>query len=246
MKPIVDIIPTAQAAAAIDFQDSITVVIDVLRATTSIQCIFESGGSRVFPVQTVEEARALKREIPEALLCGERKGVALDGFDMGNSPKDFLDVDLRNQSVILTTTNGTLAIKEAHASTRLFSGCMRNALSVGRLANSESEDRSIYIVCAGTEGAFSIEDFYCAGLVLTGLLEWGSATLTDFAHAARVLAAQPVHGVVNTATCKHLSYLEKIGFSQDVRIALEPERESGETAVPRYDRTRYCFVSNME
>ena len=104
------ILSTVNEGATVDLSGSAVVVIDVLRATTSITYMFESGAKAVFPVGEVGAARTQKEKMPHAVLCGERNGVAPDGFDMGNSPSAFKNTDLSGKEIILTTTNGTQAV----------------------------------------------------------------------------------------------------------------------------------------
>ncbi|MBT3275658.1 MAG: 2-phosphosulfolactate phosphatase [Spirochaetales bacterium] len=245
MKPIVKVITTAQAAAAVDFTGSVAVVIDVLRATTSIQCIFESGARKVYPVSSVEDARRLKEEKPAALLCGERKGIALEGFDYGNSPAEFLESDLIDREIILTTTNGTLAFQNCDGASRMMSGCMLNARSAARRIVVGYSEMPVNIICAGTGGSFSIEDFYCAGILAAELGELGSHMLSDFARASVFLAEHPVSKAVNSSTCKHLGYLASLGprFRRDIQIALEADSDRGSRDVPIYDFKHKCFMA---
>ena len=236
-----DIIPTARDAADYSFHGTAAVIIDVLRATTSIQAILENGGRRVFPVANVDEAKGLKTRMPAALLCGERQGFPPDGFDMGNSPAAFSNTDLDCRDIILTTTNGTLAVLHAAGAAYLYSACILNASAAGTTIIKCREIDTAVLVCAGTEGSFSIEDFYAAGLVAAVVAEHASWTLTDIAWAALKLAKEPVHLVVNETTCKHLKTLIKKGFSEDITFALEGQGSS--SLVPVYDRGQGCFYA---
>jgi 2-phosphosulfolactate phosphatase len=242
MNTILDIVPTAQAGIHHDFSGSAVVVIDVLRATTSMLQIFESGGSAIYPVGEVERARERKRQMPRALLCGERKGVPPEGFDMGNSPVVFRDAELTGREIILTTTNGTQAVESARTADLITTASFGNTVSVARYLRRHASNLPVYLLCAGTNGAFSIEDYFCAGIIASYLLAADNTTLTDFAWAGVKLSGLPVEEVVNAETCKHLAFLLHNGFSDDVELCLKREAENQNHLVPVYDSSKGCFI----
>lgn len=145
------------------------VVIDVLRATSTIVAALAAGAHGVIPVLTPEEAWALARTMPgqRALLGGERKAVRIPGFDLGNSPREYTPEAVAGKTIILTTTNGTRAVHAASAAARVFMGAITNAGAVARAIIREGRDP--VIICAGTRGSFSLEDALAAGLILAAL-----------------------------------------------------------------------------
>src|SRR5215470_17927283 len=137
------------------------VVVDVLRATSTIAQALASGYERVLCAAEIEDARALRKELPDSLLGGERQAVRVEGFDVGASPREFLEAHAR--TLILSTTNGTRAILEtAERCDRVLLGSLLNLSAVARAA--ESDDASI--VCAGFQGGFALDDAYCAGRIV--------------------------------------------------------------------------------
>ena len=238
-----DVLPTAREGVGLDLSGSAVVIIDVLRATTSMSYIFESGGRAIYPVEEVEAAHEMKRRMPDALLCGERGGVAPPGFDMGNSPAVFKDADLSGRDVILTTTNGTQAVATARSAGFVIAAAFRNAAAVAAYLRKNAHDMPVYILCAGTAGAFSLEDFYCAGMIASRLAAGGFTALSDFAWAAVKLSGLPVEEVVNEKTCRHLGFLLEKGFSLDVKLALSVEDDAADRIVPVYDSTAGCFIA---
>lgn len=152
----VDVVFTpAEAASA-----PIAVVVDVLRATSTIAQALASGYARVLCCAEIEEARALRQEIPGSLLGGERKAVRVEGFDVGASPREFLEP--RAETLILSTTNGTRAILEAaRRSDKVVLGSLLNLAAVARAVNDDA-----VVVCAGFQGAFALDDAYCAGRIV--------------------------------------------------------------------------------
>jgi 2-phosphosulfolactate phosphatase len=138
------------------------IVVDVLRASSTIVQALESGYRRVLCCAEVEEARALREEIEDAVLAGERQALRVEGFDFGNSPRNFLEP--KAETLILTTTNGTRAIVEAVADCDVvFVGSLLNLEAVAAAARERGED--VEVVCAGVDGQFALDDAYCAGRI---------------------------------------------------------------------------------
>jgi 2-phosphosulfolactate phosphatase len=143
-----------------DLSETTAVVFDVLRATSTMITGLEYGVERFFPVETVEAARACKVQDPSLLLAGERGGLPLEGFDLGNSPAEFIAI--RGKSVVLTTTNGTVALHRVRRAKRIYLGALLNLDALAQALNSEDSTR-LLLVCAGTGEEFAIEDAIAAG-----------------------------------------------------------------------------------
>lgn len=138
------------------------IVVDVLRASSTIVQALESGYRRVLCCAEVEQAQALREEVEDAVLAGERQALRVEGFDFGNSPQDFLEP--KAETLILTTTNGTRAIVEAAADCDVvFVGSLLNLKRVAAAARERGED--VEVVCAGVDGQFALDDAYCAGRI---------------------------------------------------------------------------------
>jgi 2-phosphosulfolactate phosphatase len=160
----------------------IAIVVDVLRATSTIVQALDAGYRRVFCCAEVEEARALREDLIGAVLAGERGGQAIPGFDLGNSPSEF--VRPLGEQLVLTTTNGTRAVvTAATACDAVLIGSLLNLNAVAAAAAELAEDATV--VCAGVDGAFTLDDAYCAGRIVQAL----GGTRTDAAEAAVRLAA---------------------------------------------------------
>lgn len=156
------------------------VVIDVIRATSTICEALAAGYERVLCAAEVEDARALGSDA--VTLGGERLGVRIDGFDLGNSPREYLEP--RTPALALSTTNGTRAIvTAAERCDRVLIGSLRNLGAVVDAAAAHGEDVAIF--CAGVKGAFALDDAYVAGRIAAGL----DCERTDAAEAAVRLAA---------------------------------------------------------
>jgi 2-phosphosulfolactate phosphatase len=144
----------------IDLSETTAVVFDVLRATSTMITGLEHGVERFFPVETIEAARALKIQDPSLLLAGERSGLPLEGFDLGNSPAEFKEI--RGNSVVLTTTNGTVALHRVRRAKRVYVGALLNLDSLAQVLDSEGAT-GVLIVCSGTGEDFALEDAVAAG-----------------------------------------------------------------------------------
>jgi 2-phosphosulfolactate phosphatase len=139
------------------------IVVDVLRATSTIAQALAAGYERVLCCAEVEEARALRSEISDAVVGGERDAVRIEGFDVGASPREFLDA--RAETLILSTTNGTSAILEtARRCEAVVLGSLLNLAAVARAAAAQTDD--VAVVCAGFKGSFALDDAYCGGRIV--------------------------------------------------------------------------------
>lgn len=166
--------------------ERVAAVVDVIRATTTIVTAFQHGCRSIQPVASVEEARAARAARPEALLAGERKGVRIEGFDLGNSPREFLGGAAAGRELILNTSNGTKTLRAVAAGRRVAIGALLNRAAAGRWLAAQAEDG--LIVCSGYEGIFSLEDAVCAGgIAEAAAAQDASLRLGDGAQACRLL-----------------------------------------------------------
>ena len=155
------------------------IVVDVLRATSTIAQALAAGYRRVLCCAEIDDARALRAEVPDSLLGGERKAVRIEGFEVGASPREFLEP--RAETLILSTTNGTSAILEAaERCEEVFLGSLLNLNAVAEVGRG----KDAVIVCAGFQGAFALDDAYCAGRIVQLL----DSERTDAAIGAELVA----------------------------------------------------------
>lgn len=146
----------------------VAVVIDVLRASTTILHALQAGCESVIPCLEVEAARALARSLPlgEALLGGERGGQPIPGFDLGNAPEEYTSERCRGRTLVFTTTNGTRAIHACVDADEVYLGGFVNLAAIARLIErhlSGDRPQPVHLVCAGTDGQISFEDTLFAG-----------------------------------------------------------------------------------
>lgn len=174
-----------------ELHDRVVLVIDVLRASTSIAAALNNGARAVIPFQGVDEAmtRARSLERSDVLLAGERKMVPIRGFDLGNSPGEFTPAVVQGKTIVMTTTNGTAALAGAQGAHEVLVGSFANySVVVAWLRAAARADKSITLVCAGTDGRFALEDAICAGRFVRGIARRGiQAELGDAARIAAMI-----------------------------------------------------------
>ncbi len=199
------------------------IVIDVIRATSTICQALDAGYERVWCAAEVEDARALGG--PEVTLGGERQGVRIEGFDLGNSPSEY--VEPRTPTLALSTTNGTRAIVQAAANCDVvLVGSMLNLEAVAKAARERSED--VEVVCAGLRGGPSEDDAYCAGRIAALL----GGEPTEAARRALELAASFPSAEEAFRT------IRRVGETVTEEDLVWCARESVTKVVPRFDGMR--------
>ncbi|KAF2959727.1 2-phosphosulfolactate phosphatase family protein [Thermotoga sp. 38H-to] len=186
------------------------VVIDVLRATSTIVTALSNGASGVIPVKTIEEALEKRKE--GVLICGERNAQRPEGFDLGNSPLEYRKEKISGKTIVLTTTNGTQVIEKIRSEETVAASFLNLSAVVEYLKNKES----IVLVCAGTNGRFSLEDFLLAGAIVKRLKR------DDLEDGAQV-AKRYFESVKNKKEevkrhSSHAKRLISLGFEDDVEF----------------------------
>lgn len=153
-----------------DADNTVCLVIDVIRASTTIVSLLDNGCRRVYTVAEEEKARQLGAE-KQMLTSGEWQGIKLSGFDMDNSPAEARKFPVKNRDVALCTSNGTRVIDKAKNCVQLFIASLLNAKACARAGLLAAQDAScgMTIVCAGQYGKFVLDDAYCAGYMLQEL-----------------------------------------------------------------------------
>ena len=211
------------------------IVVDVLRATSTITQALASGYRRVLCCAEIEEARRLRAETEGSVVGGERDAVRIDGFDVGASPREFLEP--RADTLILSTTNGTRTIlTAAERCDEVVLGSLLNLSAVAEAARDRGVDVAVF--CAGYKGAFALDDAYCAGRIVALL----GAERSDAAVAAELagLAFPDAH---DGAPGAHVRAARARGGHP---VLLARERAAGRAAVRRHGRPRRrrsCLLS---
>ena len=197
--------------------DKQVVVIDVLRATSTIVTAFGNKALEIVPViEPAEVADLIKRFGPgEFLTGGERKGLKIEGFDLGNSPLEYTEERVAGRKIILCTTNGTKAIKMAQNASELYIGSFLNLRAVvNRL---QDDNRDVVLVCSGREQSLCLEDLACAGLIVEYLEGKGGNTMADSAKLAHYVWEKAGAGLEDfLKQTQHGRRLMEIGMERDI------------------------------
>ncbi len=203
-----------------DLREKSVVVIDVLRATSTMIVAFENGCAAFIPVGTIEEARDLVAEKKSAdfLLGGERGAMPVEGFHCGNSPRDYDRKTVKGKTVVMTTTNGTRTLVAARNGAEIFIGAFLNLSALAqRLMES---GRDVLIACSGEKGVFCLDDTLCGGAIIARLEERGvPLRLREAAGAARILFDRYGRDILKSLRdCEWGRQLENLGLGEDIPI----------------------------
>lgn len=222
----IDVVSTVEAVDENEIKNKTTIVIDVLRATSTIVTALNNGCKGIIPIVTVEEAFDKAQQLAEGsfLLGGERKGVRIEGFSLGNSPLEYEKEIVENKVIIFSTSNGTRAIRKAEKAKRVFIASFLNISAVAKKAVSCQDD--ITIICAGTAGKFSLDDIGCAGMLVHKIVEEiGVYQVSDLAYIAYYLYQQHKNNILDLMKmANHYNYLNKLGLEKDLNYCLKTDR----------------------
>lgn len=203
-----------------DVRGRTVVIIDTLRATSTIIAAMMAGAREVIPVASAADAVSVSQRLgtERTLLCGERGSTRIRGFHLGNSPREYTPDVVGGKTLVMTTTNGTLALLKAQPASMVLCGALLNARAVAEEIAAAPE-RDLHIICAGTLGRFSIEDAITAGAILEAVCEFSSVnqTIDDAARASVELFDRARHNVRDAiANGDHGRRLVALGFEEDL------------------------------
>ena len=211
------------------------VVIDVLRATSSIVTALSSGAKAVVPAATSEEAVRLTANLEKdgIVLAGERRMVKIDGFGLGNSPREMTPAAVRGKTMFLATTNGTPALVAAQGGDPVLVAAALNFSAVAERARAVFADRgNLVIICAGREKQFALEDAYTAGRLVKAVKKGArKVALNDAAQVSLDLAGQQGGWQDAFDSSDAARQLVETGLGDDVAYCARPDRF---TVVPVY------------
>ncbi len=214
---------TPQSVDELYFAGKTTVVIDVLRSSTTILTALQNGAREVIPVNSLEFAMKVSGNAfgGQTLLGGERNTKKIEGFNLGNSPLEYTENAIRGKSVILFSSNGTGAIIKAKYSEKLFVCSFNNIEAIANYLTKINND--VEILCSGSNGMFSLEDSVCAGNLID-LLEKKELNLTysDASISSKILFDNYKNDLLNMMkNSEHGKKLIKYGFEKDIELAAE-------------------------
>jgi 2-phosphosulfolactate phosphatase len=205
-------------------RDKNVIVIDVLRASSSIATALMNGAREIIPVNTIESAVKISGNLfgDVVLRGGERNGKIIEGFNLGNSPAEYTAEAVKGKSIIFCTTNGSSAIVKARYAKNLVVGGFINMSAVLEFMKELGED--FYILCAGKHSLFCIEDSVCAGMIITQIMndETINAELNDPAVAAAALYKSMGKNLQRMVRATdHGKFLTEIGFKNDIKLCTD-------------------------
>ena len=162
----IDVFFSVQTFQEEDLRGKTAVIIDVLRSTSSITTAISNGAKKIIAVEDMSDAVKIAHtmDADDYLLCGEKNGVKIEGYHLGNSPLEYTKEAIQNKTLIFNTTNGTKAIKKAHLANAIYIGSFLNHQSI--LNALSQHDDEIVLICSGWRGRLALEDTLFAGSLL--------------------------------------------------------------------------------
>ncbi|WP_346870069.1 2-phosphosulfolactate phosphatase [Clostridium sp. UBA5119] len=235
----IDVVISAQHIKPEKFKDRIVVVIDVLRATSVMVTALNNGCDKIIPVKEIEEAIDIaSKDRNKYLLGGERGGIKIDKFDFSNSPLDYIEDIVKGKSLIMTTTNGTRAIKNSEEAEKIFIGALINGRVVAEKLAKLNKD--VTFVNAGTDGEFSMDDFIASGYIINCLRDImkNHFTLTDIAKTSEYVYINNPSIISFVKDALHYKRMKDFKYNEDLRYCLSkdlinivPEYKDGEIKI---------------
>jgi 2-phosphosulfolactate phosphatase len=209
--------PATFNAAVTDIEQKTFVVIDILRATSTMTIAMENGAHAIFPVKDMETALSFGADFIKA---GERNGEKVDGFDLGNSGQEFTPEKVRNQNIVMTTTNGTRALSLCEQGHTVLIASYRNITAT--LSYLKQEQQDIVLFCSGWKDQVNIEDTLFAGELAYELTQCGYAIENDATHIAIALYLQyRNHPLDIIQKASHTIRISKLNASEDLKLCME-------------------------
>jgi 2-phosphosulfolactate phosphatase len=207
-----------------ELADKTAVVIDVLRASSTIVTALQNECDRIIPAISPNEAAKIKKVSEgEILLGGEMDSKKIQGFDLGNSPLEYTKENIEEKIIVFSTANGSVAIKRCDDAAEVLVGCMLNAKAVAKEVLEIGRDT--YLVCASTRGKFSTDDIIATGCILDRIIGMdGTVELDDLGRVALKLYRNAKKDLMAAfECCMHFDHLMSLGFREDVEFCLQED-----------------------
>ena len=228
----VDIIFTADEVSQEKTEGKICVVIDVLRATSVMITALHNGAEKIFPFKDIKTIQERCENLKNIIKCGERNALKIDGFDLGNSPLEFTKEKVFGKDIYMSTTNGTKAVENSLSAEKIIICSFLNIKSVSEKLLEYKKD--VVIVCAGTNGKFSLDDTLCAGLIIKEMQKHTEIQMNDVLLAAVRISEshEDIKDILKGST--HYERLLSLGFEKDMehifslnKYSIVPEYKNG-------------------
>lgn len=220
MKKTIDVCLSPELINLYDLEGKIVVVVDILRATSVMVTAMAHGASEIIPVATLEEASSYQQK---GYLCAaERGGAPVEGFPLDNSPFSYMNDDIKGRPIVITTTNGTLAITRSTAADKVLVGAFLNIKALANYIRKQNQD--VIVHCAGWKGKTNMEDTLFAG-ALVELLDDSHDLGCDTPHLAlkyyQSVKDKLYETVKNSAHARRLNKLQVI---KDIEFCVKPDQ----------------------
>lgn len=228
----VDIIFTADEVSQEKTEGKICVVIDVLRATSVMITALHNGAEKIFPFKDIKTIQERCKNLKNIIKCGERNALKINGFDLGNSPLEFTKEKILGKDIYMSTTNGTKAVENSLSAEKIIICSFLNIKSVSEKLLEYKKD--VVIVCAGTNGKFSLDDTLCAGLIIKEMQKHTEIQMNDVLLAAVRISEshENIKDILKGST--HYERLLSLGFEKDMehifslnKYSIVPEYKNG-------------------
>jgi 2-phosphosulfolactate phosphatase len=229
----IDVFSSSISFSEQDVRDKTVVVIDVLRSCSTIQTALERGASSIIPLGDNDDAGRYTRYLDAAsvLLCGEKDGKKVEGYQLGNSPMEFTEDVIRGKTILFKTTNGTKAITRSTGARKLLVGSFLNLSAVADELRQEAAS-GVVLICSGWHSRLSIEDMLCAGAIIHKVFDNNMpGEATDGVKMAYGLFEKFGHDIpALISECNHAKRLRDLGYGDDVSYCSQVDLFGG---VPR-------------
>jgi len=225
MKSISILLTQSLVQDDLNLKDKNVIILDVLRATTTMSVALVNGAKEIIPTENIATAVRVAKGSKNSVLCGERNGKVVDGFNMGNSPLEYTTDIIKDKSLIFSTTNGTIAIIKSKFAKNCLLCSFVNISAIVDYVNSIDED--FIIICSGKLNDFCLEDAVCAGMLLNKLNVGRNIEMKD-SEIASINLCNDLAMIMNVPSqdkilkmfklSEHGKYLASIGFEKDLEI----------------------------
>jgi 2-phosphosulfolactate phosphatase len=225
MKSISILLTQSLVQDDLNLKDKNVIVLDVLRATTTVSVALSNGAKEVIPTENIATAVRVAKGSKNSMLCGERNGKIVDGFSLGNSPLEYTPEVVKDKSLIFSTTNGTIAIIKSKFAKNCLLCSFVNLSAIVDYVNNIDED--FIIICSGKLNDFCLEDAVCAGMLMNKLNPGKNIEMKDSEIACMNLC-NDLAMIMNVPSqdkilkmfyqSEHGKYLASIGFEKDLEV----------------------------
>ena len=220
MKRYIDVCLTPDLMHLYPVKGQAVVVVDILRATSCMTTAFAHGIETITPFAKLDECQTMGSKA--YVTAGERDGRKVDGFDLGNSPFEYMNPELKGKHIAFTTTNGTQAIVKSFGASHIIIGSFLNLSAVARYLQPLSEN--ILIVCSGWKGKFNLEDTLFAGALIEQLGNDASLACDAPIAALELYKAAKSNLGEFLKTSSHVQRLAKLNIHKDIAFCLTPDQ----------------------